>query len=190
MSDTEVGKLLEGGEERDAIHIAVASVKAASKLKPGQHVGVLNGEASDVVSNKIGIVDPFLAEKEVKPGQHFWLWLYPRTITSLKHNWEHPEFPAETGPRRSTETTAASEVWLRDFCSANGPGWDAVRAALENDGRSTSVDDYNFVRVDGNYLHSNGTDAHGEIPAEFWLHVENVLGRYNGPRPDHFSCSC
>jgi hypothetical protein len=38
-------------------------------------------------------VDPFLADP-VQPGQMFWLFLYPQTITGLRHVWEHLAFRA------------------------------------------------------------------------------------------------
>jgi hypothetical protein len=40
------------------------------------------------------------------------------------------------------------------------------------------------------YMHFDGRDAHGEIPPEFWQHVEIVLGYKPEHSPSSFSCSC
>ena len=90
-----LGQLIEDGDRRrDAIHIAVAPVTAAQRLAPGQHVGLVqegNLELVGPCEHAIGVVDPFLAE-EVERGQRFWLFLYPGTITGLRHVWTHPAF--------------------------------------------------------------------------------------------------
>ena len=90
-----LGELIEDGDRRrDAIHIAVAPVTAAKRLAPGEHVGLVeqaNLELVGACDCNIGIVDPFLT-MDVEPGQRFWLFLYPGTITGLRHVWTHPAF--------------------------------------------------------------------------------------------------
>src|SRR5437879_9701229 len=92
-----LGQLIKDGDRRrDAIHIAVAPVMAAERLTPGQHVGLIqegNPELVGPCDRNIGVVDPFLAG-EVEPGQRFWLFMYPNTVTSLRHIWTHPAFTA------------------------------------------------------------------------------------------------
>lgn len=92
-----LGQLItDGDRRRDAIHIAVAPVTAAGHLTPGQHVGLIregNVELVGACERNIGIVDPFLPAP-VEEGQRFWLFLYPGTITGLRHIWTHPEFAA------------------------------------------------------------------------------------------------
>lgn len=94
-----LGQLISDGDRRrDAIHIAIAPVTAAVRLAPGDHVGFFREGNLDLFahcdrSRTIGIVDPFLTA-DVEPGQRFWLFLYPGTVTGLRHVWTHPAFTA------------------------------------------------------------------------------------------------
>jgi hypothetical protein len=86
--------ITDGDRRRDAVHVAVAPVTAAGRLVPGQHVGFVHAGDTERVGaseNPLGIVDPFLREG-VQQGQRFWLFLYPNTVTSLRHVWTHPAF--------------------------------------------------------------------------------------------------
>jgi len=93
----QLGKRIEDGDRRrDAVHVAVAAVTAETRLSPGQHIGLVRADNMELVcqtERNIGIVDPFLTE-DVEPGQRFWMFLYPDTITGLRHIWTHPAFSA------------------------------------------------------------------------------------------------
>lgn len=95
-------------EKRDAIHLAVEPVVAATKLAVSQSIGIYQGyaypvgkctlETSPGVMEEVtipyhGIVDPFLP-KSVREGVSFWFVMAPRMVQSLRHVWEHPDFPA------------------------------------------------------------------------------------------------
>ncbi|MCE9607698.1 MAG: hypothetical protein K8U03_22650 [Planctomycetia bacterium] len=92
-----LGRLIEDGDRRrDAVHVPVAAVMAATRLTPGQHVGLTqegNIEMVGPCDRPIGIVDPFLT-KDVEPGERFWLFIYPGSITGLRHIWTHSAFTA------------------------------------------------------------------------------------------------
>ncbi len=182
-----LGSIIGTTEARDAIHLAVEPIEAGGPLRPGQHVMIQNGKGYACrVNEGVGVADPFLAT-EIQPGQRFWLVVYPRTITSLRHVWEHPAFsdpePSTVRPVATKKDKAASEAWLRAFISgADCPDYETVVA--------TALD--NRDPWDSDYLHFEGRDAHGEIPPEFWDHLEVVTGRAFGAteRASYFSCSC
>jgi hypothetical protein len=90
-----LGMLIGEGEKRDAIHLAVEPVVCGARiLHAGEHVKLVDGKAQKCPPGKgVGIVDPFM-ETEVIKGERFWLVVYPRQITSLRHVWDHPAFPA------------------------------------------------------------------------------------------------
>ncbi len=90
-----IGEIPDGTARRDAIHVAVAPVIASQILRAGEHVGLnADGKAYHVGPTKngsIGIVDPFVLHP-IHMDEGFWLFLYPGTITGLRHLWTHPAF--------------------------------------------------------------------------------------------------
>ena len=181
---------------RDAVHVAVFSAIAPIILFPCQHVSVVHPEPNEhgdvVVSGaegvapRVGIVDPFLSSP-VPAGERFWVYLYPRTITALSHRWSHPAFESSTTTYENPARKLASEQWLQDFCkNADCPGYHAVMGMAEKIANGGSGSDW-----DDECMHFSGSDAHGDIPDEFWDHVAIVLGReIKGPKAKYFSCSC
>lgn len=186
-----LGTLIDDKAGRDAIHLAVEPSVAAERLYPGQHVGFVEGGIGANVGKTVGIVDPFLIGP-VYPGQHFWLIVYPRQITSLRHVWTHPAFD-EANPVAAVPDKSASEQWLRDFCAASDcPGYEDVMKVIVSDNGVQLGDSeyYGKSRVDGDAIFFSGLDAHGDIPDEFWDHVEVVTGKKVRHRASYFSCSC
>ena len=115
MSDLQIGRLIDSFRQRDAIHVAVAPVVAAERLHPGERIGFVGAstELVEAVPRAIGIVDPFLG-KPVEKQERFWMFLFPNTITSLRHDWTHPAYrERELGSRDKAE----SEEWLREFAA-------------------------------------------------------------------------
>ncbi len=88
---------------RDAVHVAVAPMVARHVLEPGDAVAIHeSGQAISPINvdddpwgrpraNAVGIVDPFLTET-VHSGQRFWLFLFPGTVTGMRHQWTHHAF--------------------------------------------------------------------------------------------------
>lgn len=99
MTEVKLGQLITGTEGRDAIHIAIAPVEATEWLEPGDRITLEEGSRTlvheaRVDEEPVGIVDPFL-RKVVQPGERFYMFLFPGTVTSLRHVWSHPKFTAK-----------------------------------------------------------------------------------------------
>lgn len=183
MNAPELGKLITTTVHRDAIHIAVAPVEAATTLQPGQHVTVVDGKAYGGPGKQVGIVDPFLMSM-IKPGEKFYLFLYPNTILSLRHEWVHPAFPETTQPEKSFDKAKAEE-WLRDYAAKVRP-YDA-----EGRGKDYAYRQFIEDAKEGDIFY-HGRDCHGlydvDDANELFENLSIVLGyRVNG---DSFSYSC
>jgi hypothetical protein len=195
MSDIGLGKIIDGKADRDAVHVAVAPVTAGQILTPGEHVGFMGDSPGCVgrVRETVGIVDPFL-DRRVMTGERFYLVLYPNTVTGMRHHWSHPTFPDGDGwTAPSAPDKAASERWLRNFMDQHGlNNYDGLVAVASGQVESAIVDGDGWRDGGSGYLISCGNDAYGEIPDEFWSHVEVVTGRKipHSRRASAFSCSC
>lgn len=90
---------------RDAIHVAIAPVTAAHELSPGNSVGRFPDGSFGRTADKdlLGVVDPYL-NVNVMSGERFYLFLYPNSVTSLRHVWTHPAFKVNVPKEVSDET--------------------------------------------------------------------------------------
>jgi len=176
MSDIGVGKLLAGDAKRDAIHVAVAPMTANERLSPGQHIGLIGSDWAGHSEAPIGIVDPFLQE-DVKPGERFYMFLYPGSITSLRHEWIHPAF---VGAMFTAE--AESQKWIESFAEElNQPYNDLLEAAN--------------LWVDSEEYTYDNTETYKNVDQNkwpmFWEHYTIVTGKKaKDPNDTFFTCSC
>lgn len=177
-----LGKIINATAGRDAIHLAVEPTKAQMVLMPGVDVGV-----DGTTRNPVGIVDPFL-KQPVKKGEMFWLILYPRTITSLRHVWSHPAFPDSACPAKcGNKERAESEKWLRNFADGlfsyyngdedhneYGSPLELLLTCAESGGFPTDIE----------YEEGN------KPTAEFWEHFERYTGKRVATKHEWFHCAC
>ena len=181
-----LGTIIAEGEKRDAIHLAVEPAVAASNLRPGQDVGFVTGGFGPS-DRPVGIVDPFLKQRVAK-GERFWLLVYPRQITSLRHVWAHPDFPeAEYASEyMEVEPKSISERWIRDFAAGVGLKYDVLMDGAKDYYESKKRGGY------GDYLCFGGLLEGEYVPDEFWPHYEAVTGEKveEEHRGSFFDCSC
>lgn len=195
MADPQFGRLVPADfpDERDAIHIATAAVFALEDLNPGDHVGFTTKDNDKMGRSEIaplGIVDPFLP-KPVKKGERFWVFLYPGTIQSLRHNWTHPSFDVRQQLIRAIEETPAKKRMKAFAASLSGDeDWDGNKY-----GEVTFEEliDRATQYVNGGEYWSEGGRFEGQgLYDEFWDDFEELTGLKvpEGDRYSFFSCSC
>ena len=188
-----IGKLLPEGAGRDAVHIAVLPVVAAETLAAGKCVSIKIKDGEYVASFPlkgewiVGIVDPYLNQL-VRRGQRCFVFLYPQTITSLRHQWVHPEVPEieeyEKGIALKVynQLVKEHEEWLRRFAEKWQIDYDEMIEAAKVGGTW-------FLGTD---MHSADDFDEGELD-EFWGHLEKLTGkrfdREHRERMD-YSCAC
>jgi hypothetical protein len=180
--DTKIGTLIDETAQRDAIHIAIAPVLVHNEFcDPGEHVGFLtNGNVSTTANKKIGIIDPFLKDP-VRKGQRCYLFLYPQTVTGMKHHWSHPDFP-DKNDQRPHVPNSKSEQWLRDF-AANAEGMGLPYDEL----MSAAKEFVNSGGMGGGYCFGSDMNYSTNWP-EFWTHFEAVTGLSG--EGGFFRCAC
>jgi hypothetical protein len=176
-----LGSLIDERAGRDAIHVAVFPAVAGDRLAPGQHVGK---DGAPSTKPHVGIVDPFLAGP-VFPGERFWVLLYPRTITGLRHVWTHPAF-GESAEEPVQPGISRHEAWIRQFADRVGLGYSTL---MEGAAEWVRTHDGKWG---GEYLCLGGLLEGESVPDEFWPHYEAVTGTSvpEKARQSFFSCSC
>ena len=182
MSDLKLGRTWYSKSEdrkRDAIHIAVAPVQAVEELKPGERIGF--AEAGNVEKVRkmdegaVGIVDPFLEYGPVDKGGWFWMFLFPNTITSLRHDWTHPAFG-------DAITKNASRAWIEGFAAELDQTYNRLMEAA-----AIWLNDQEYTYDNSETCKSVSDD---KWPV-FWKHYEIVTGRkVEDHEASFFTCSC
>lgn len=193
-----LGMIIGPNEKRDAIHLAVDPAVAVEVLQPGQDVGFVVGGVG-VCDAPVGIVDPFLTAP-VQAGEMFWLVVYPREITSLRHVWSHPKFDdeikdeVEKAPladriefKKELDGTNAARRWIESYADSVGLGFDELMdAAVE------WVESSHGSTWGGEYLNRGELLDGVSLPSEFWIHYQKFTGKIVDPQyqQNFFTCSC
>jgi hypothetical protein len=190
VSDTSnIGLIHNRPLPNDAIHIAIAQVVAGEPLKAGDRVGWLEGKEGVVSKsdNPLGIIDPFLTQDVSKDCQCY-LFLFPNTVTSLTHQWEHPAF------NRNPERIKAARKWLDDNGEDKYEDGDYCYGATNAD---RFIDEFlegkmNYYALGDDFSEKYNSNADG-FRKKFWDNLEIVTGKMatkEQRQQEYFSCSC
>lgn len=146
---------------------------AACDIAPGEHVGIVRDGVAGKCEPFVGIADPFLKEN-VKEGQKFWLVLYPKTVTGIRHHWKHPLF------QDNPEDEKDSREWITAFAERWDYSFDKFMAgAREYIEKASELDD-NWKQL----------EVPDEEWAAFWEHFHTLTGLSIGDREKEFVICC
>lgn len=108
-----LGKLQDEAGMKDAVHVAIVSVRAACPIKRGERCTMDKNREAQPDEDGPGIADPFL-KSNIQTGQTFWLLLNQDEIPNVRHVWEHPDidFSAPAVPRKRNRTI---EEFAKEF---------------------------------------------------------------------------
>lgn len=107
---------------------------------------------------------------EMKSVQSCWVFLYPQSITSLRHEWTHPAF-AENLIENNTKEYFEAKVYLTAFAEDNNLHFDDMIQKLS----------------DGKVVHTGDNEVNYNAE-EFRKHLSAYIGHL-APYPT-FSCAC
>lgn len=204
MNNTQetIGKLITDDYKRDAIHIAVIPVTAQETVHPGQCVELVEGGNSRVVAflrgrtdgkphSAVGVIDPFL-RGPVYPDQRCWLFLFPNTVTGMRHEWQHPAF-VEFQP--SVPGVEASRKWMEEF-AANHYYYPNYYQEGEEKRRYTADEliqaGKEYLESDWKHVQKGSESLRDDTNAEeFWKHFQVITGIQVPADTDQpFCCTC
>lgn len=174
---------------RDAVHVAVFSAVSAERLVPSQDVAIAqHGDVDTTVSSAgkaVGIVDPYLT-RPVTPGQRFWVYLYPRSITGLSHRWSHPAFEEGNTVYAPPSQALQSEQWMRKYADEIGDDYSSLMRGAD---AWVQGGDYYYGPDQGGY---HGLFEGVSLHDDFWDHYERIRGVKvdQDKRERFFTCSC
>lgn len=189
MNNLKIGQLITEPQTKDAIHMAIAPVTVAHMTLPGRHVGLdKDGKASEYVDPYIGIIDPFLS-CSLEAGKQCWLFLYPGSITGLRHEWSHPAFSAtdvnpivDYSKISDTDHKAKSQEWVKEHAAEIGMTPDQMMQNAEG-----------WIEYDEHTVQHGREDWRDGFKAtEFWHHYEIVTGKVvpEEKKRSFYCCTC
>jgi len=169
---------------KDAIHVAILPVIVGPDLcvYPGRpaKVSSFNEEAGlfelGEIGKNIGIINPFMGGR-ADSGDRIYIFLYPNTVTSLRHDWEFEGL--ETIRKIGQPTLDGSKLYIENLAENLDMSYEDLMDAAED-----------FIDY-GNYCNV-GINEDASLPDEFWAHYELISGRIvpADKRYSFFSCSC
>lgn len=117
---------------KDAVHVAIVSVRAACFISPGTKC-TINEFGEAVAGNGPGIANPW-HKGDINRGDYFWLLLNPTELETVQHTWSHNKFEFNK-PTREPQLNSILEEYANEFGVSYQQLMDAIRKVVDS-GRS------------------------------------------------------
>lgn len=116
-------------------------------------------------------------KRSVKQGERFWLFVYPNTVTSLRHEWTHPTI---AHPKAWENFAHAHEKRLREIADELGLTFERLVQGTKE-----------WVSF-GRHLSEGSVLEGSDVPPDFWTTWEGYTGQPvpTDKKGHFFSCSC
>lgn len=144
---------------KDAIHVAIVSLRAGKVLQPGEHIR-LNEDREAMPSdpkNSFGIVDPFL-NGTVARGQMFWGLMKMEEIPNVRHQWDHPEHSFDA-PTVEVKKNKCLELYANQL----GVTYEKLMEACQS-----KAQDDNPLKYDGTLSEEELDCAQDNLDSDLW----------------------
>lgn len=188
-------------QKRDAVHIAVIPAVSSVNVKPGDWVCFVMGARENEVMpcsqssySVLGIVDPFLWTKLVRPGDEFWVFLIPGSITGLRHDWSN-NFVTAAEIMASQLAVKKEEQYEQSYAPVSAEFQPALKALCrEAADLGVTLEELleaaNNYQETGEYFYRGSSFDGAWISDDFWHNYEIVTGKFAANKDNFFSCSC
>lgn len=165
---------------KDALHVAIVSMRAATSLQSGQRVKVNEfGEVVGIDGKRggIGVVDPFRKEEHISRGEYVWICMLPDQVGTVMHTWDHETLDLDVPTReakkneylqRCADDFGVSYKELLDACSRrvyddvtvpHPRGWSVEKVEEQNDHFDWYDLWYEWVEETGYEFYNEGTEC-------------------------------
>lgn len=176
-----LGKVPEELGVKDAVHVAIISVRAARRIELGQKCSLNKYGEAEPDGKGIGVADPF-RRQEIYTGDYFILLINPDVVDNVTHHWEHPSL-AISQPTREVVYNRTLSEYAKQYKLTYKELMDAAEKVVNKDTSVPYTGELTEEEFDEVYLEKweFWSEWAGEVGYEFENQGTECCPEYNYP---------